>query len=203
MAGNGEQAAIFAFDENTGIMCARAAALGMPLRNHIDGGMIHTRQIDPAEISPGEFVSLVRDSVKNGSKLVVIDTLNGYLNSMPGEQYLTNQLHELCSYLNQLGVVTVLILAQHGLVAALEAPVDLSYLCDTVVNVRYFEAAGEVKQSIAVIKKRSGPHEKSIREFRVEGGAGLRIGQPLREFHGILSGLPQYRGRDDQMLRSP
>jgi circadian clock protein KaiC len=130
----------------------------------------------------------------------VIDSLNGYLHAMPGEKYLNNQLHELTSYLNQAGIVTILILAQHGLVAAAQAPVDLSYLSDTVVSVRYFEAAGEVKQSIAVIKKRSGYHEKTIREFALEPGKGIRVGQPLVEFQGILTGIPVFRGGAAQMI---
>jgi circadian clock protein KaiC len=131
----------------------------------------------------------------------VIDSLNGYLNAMPGEKYLINQLHELTSTLNQQGVVTILVLAQHGMVTALESPIDLSYLCDTVVNLRYFEAAGEVKQSIAVIKKRSGNHERSIREFRLDGKTkGIRIGEPLRDFQGILTGVPSFGGSGETML---
>jgi circadian clock protein KaiC len=129
----------------------------------------------------------------------VIDSLNGYLNAMPGEKYLNNQLHELSSYLNQQGVITIVVMAQHGMVTAREAPVDLSYLCDTVINMRYFEAAGEVKQSIAVIKKRSSQHEKSIREFSLDGN-GIRIGQPLRGFQGILTGAPQFDQTKDKVL---
>jgi circadian clock protein KaiC len=202
MAQNGDRGMIFAFDETLGIMFARAEALGLPLRKRVKEGTLTARQIDPAEISPGEFVSLVRQGVASGCRLVVIDTLNGYLNAMPGEQYLTNQLHELFAYLNQLGVMTIVILAEHGLVTAADAPVDLSYLCDTVINMRYFEASGEVKQSAAVIKKRSGSHERSIREVKVESGKGLRIGQPLKDFHGILTGLPQFGGSREQMMRS-
>ena len=202
MAQNGERGMIFAFDETLGLMVARAESLGLPLKKHMEAGTLTARQIDPAEISPGEFVSLVRDGVRAGCKLFVIDTLNGYLNAMPGEQYLTNQLHELFAYLNQLGILTIVILAEHGLVTAAETPIDLSYLCDTVINLRYFEANGEVKQSAAVIKKRSGNHEKSIREFKVESGTGIRIGQPLTAFRGILTGLPQFSGGHDQMMRS-
>jgi circadian clock protein KaiC len=138
--------------------------------------------------------------VDGGCKLLVIDTLNGYLNAMPGEKYLNNQLHELVSYLNYKGVVTILILAQHGLVAAAEAPVDLSYLSDTVVSLRFFEAAGEVKQSLTMIKKRSGQHEKTIREFKFEPGLGLRVGPPLREFQGVLTGIPVFHGGKGQMM---
>jgi circadian clock protein KaiC len=132
----------------------------------------------------------------------MIDTLNGYLNAMPGEKYLNNQLHELTSYLNYKGVVTILILAQHGLITGAEAPVDLSYLSDTVVSLQFFEAVGEVKQSVAVIKKRSGRHEKTIREFKLEAGKGVRVGQPLKEFQGVLTGVPVFRGGAGEMMSS-
>jgi circadian clock protein KaiC len=138
--------------------------------------------------------------VEAGCKLIVIDSLNGYLNAMPGEKYLNNQLHELTSYLNQQGVVTILVMAQHGMVTALEAPVDLSYLCDTVINMRYFEAAGEVRKSMAVIKKRSSGHERSIREFTLNSHKGLRIGRPLTEFRGMLSGAPRFEGAPEAIL---
>jgi circadian clock protein KaiC len=200
MARRGERGMIFAFDETRAIMLERARALGLDLEPHIQNGLITARQIDPAEISPGQFAAGIVEDVNAGCKLIVIDTLNGYLNAMPGEKYLTNQLHELTSYLNFKGVVTILILAQHGLVAAAEAPVDLSYLADTVVSLRYFEAAGEVKQSVAVIKKRSGPHEKTIREFKVEAGYGLRVGKPLKEFHGVLTGVPVFEGPAGEMM---
>lgn len=203
MANRGERATVFAFDETLGIMTARAEALGLPLKKHILSGQVVARQIDPAEISPGEFAWTVRNGVNAGCSLVVIDSLNGYLNAMPGEKYLSNQLHELTSYLNQQGVVTILVMAQHGMVTALEAPIDLSYLCDTVINMRYFEAAGEVKQSIAVIKKRSSSHERTIREFTLAGGRGIRIGEPLRDFHGILTGAPEFAGAHDDILKDP
>ena len=200
MASKGDRGILFAFDESRSIMLARSKALGFDLEKHVESGVLVVQQVDPAEISPGEFAARIRDEVKRGCKLVVIDTLNGYLNAMPGEKYLSNQLHELVSYLNYKGVVTILILAQHGLVSAAEAPVDLSYLSDTVVSLRFFEAAGEVKQSIAVIKKRSGRHEKSIREFRLETGHGVRIGQPLREFQGVLTGVPVFHGGAGEIM---
>ena len=187
MASKGDRGILFCFDETRSIMLARAKALGIDLEKHVKSGMIVAQQVDPAEISPGEFAARIRDQVTGGCKLVVIDTLNGYLNAMPGEKYLANQLHELVTYLNYQGVLTILILAQHGLVSSAESPVDLSYLSDTVLNLRYFEAAGEVRQSIAVIKKRSGRHEKTIREFKLESGRGIRVGQPLKEFHGVLT----------------
>ncbi|HZS16403.1 MAG TPA: ATPase domain-containing protein [Candidatus Udaeobacter sp.] len=202
MAATGNRSLLFAFDETRGIMLARAKAMGLDLEPYIKRGLIIAQQVDPAEISPGEFAARIRKNVSDGCKLVVIDSLNGYLNAMPGEKYLNNQLHELNSYLNQQGVVTILILAQHGLVAAAEAPVDLSYLSDMVVILRFFEAAGEVKQSIAVIKKRSGRHEKTIREFKLEPGKGIRIGEPLREFQGVLTGIPVFQGAAEKMLSS-
>ena len=200
MALAGEPGIIFAFDESRSIMLGRTKALGIDLDKHIESETLTVQQVDPAEVSPGEFAARIRKSVDGGCKFVLIDTLNGYLNSMPGEKYLNNQLHELTSYLNYKGATTVLILAQHGLIGEAEAPVDLSYLSDTVINLRYFEAYGEVKQSIAVIKKRSGPHEKTIREFRLESNQGIRIGQPLKEFQGVLSGVPVFQGGMEKML---
>jgi circadian clock protein KaiC len=200
MASNGDRGMIFAFDETRSIMLLRAKALGIDLQQHVESGTLGVQQVDPAEISPGEFAARIRERVNEGCKLVVIDTLNGYLNAMPGEKYLTNQLHELVSYLNYKGVLTILILAQHGLVSIAEAPVDLSYLSDTVVSLRFFEAAGEVKQSIAVVKKRSGRHEKTIREFKLESGKGLRVGEPLTEFQGVLTGLPAFHGQSGKIM---
>jgi circadian clock protein KaiC len=200
MASSGDRGILFAFDETRAIMLARANALGLDLERHVESGVLTVQQVDPAEISPGEFAARIRTAVDSGCKLVVIDTLNGYLNAMPGEKYLNNQLHELVSYLNYKGAVTILILAQHGLVAAAEAPVDLSYLSDTVVSLRFFEATGEVKQSIAVIKKRSGRHEKTIREFKLEAGHGIRVGRPLKEFQGVLTGVPVFHGGKGEMM---
>jgi circadian clock protein KaiC len=200
MASKGDRGILFCFDETRSIMLARAKALGLDLEKHVKSGIIVAQQVDPAEVSPGEFAARIREHVEGGCKLVVIDTLNGYLNAMPGEKYLANQLHELVTYLNYQGVMTILILAQHGLVSGAESPVDLSYLSDTVVNLRYFEAAGEVRQSIAVIKKRSGRHEKTIREFKLESGRGIRVGQPLKEFHGVLTGIPMFRGGTGEIM---
>jgi circadian clock protein KaiC len=182
-------------------MLARTKALGLDLEKHIQSGLVTVQQVDPAELSPGEFAVRVQQGVDSGAKVIVIDSLNGYLNAMPGEKYLNNQLHELSSYLNQRGVITILVLAQHGLVSATESPVDLSYLADTVMTLRYFEAAGEVKQALAVVKKRSGNHEKTIREFKLETGRGIRIGEPLKEFHGILTGFPMFRGAATQIMK--
>jgi circadian clock protein KaiC len=201
VAEEGQKALVYTFDETLSLMLARARALGLKLDGHIKEGRIVAQQVDAAELSPGEFASRVRRGVQEGAKLVVIDSLNGYMNAMPGEQYLSNQLHELSSYLNQQGVLTITVLAQHGLVAASGAPVDLSYLADTVVLLRFFEAEGMVKQAVAVIKKRSGEHEKSIREFKMERGKGIRVGAPLTEFEGVLGGAPAYRGLRGKMMQ--
>ena len=193
-AGRGETAAVFGFDEGLGTVFARAAGLGMPLQAYVDAGQVRVQQIDPAEMSPGEFVHRVRRSVdKDGARVVVIDSLNGYLNSMPEERFLILQMHELLSYLNQLGVVTILILAQHGLMGPLQTPLDISYLSDAVLILRYFEAEGRVRRAISVVKKRSSAHEDAIREFRLTA-EGIKVGPPLTEFQGILSGAPSYRG---------
>jgi circadian clock protein KaiC len=202
MADRGEHCILFTFDETRSVMLSRAKALGLELEKAIESGAITVQQVDPAELSPGEFAVRIVDAVKAGCKFVAIDSLNGYLNAMPGEKYLNNQLHELCSYLNQQGVLTVLILAQHGLATAAEAPVDLSYLSDTVISLRYFEAYGVVKQAIMVVKKRSGGHEKTIREFKLMSGKGIVIGKPLKAFQGVLTGVPLFRGSEKQIMKS-
>lgn len=201
LASRGESSVVFAFDETRGVMLTRAKSLGLGVAKGIKDGLITAQQVDPAELSPGEFAAGILRKVTDGCKLVVIDSLNGYLNAMPGEKYLYNQLHELCSYLNQQGVMTILILAQHGLVGATEPPVDLSYLSDTVITLRYFEVYGAVKQALAVVKKRSGHHERTIREFNMEAGKGIRVGQPLLEFQGVLTGTPVFRGERKQILK--
>jgi len=201
MAKKGERSMIFAFDETRSVMLSRAKAMGFKLENPIERGTITVQQVDPAELSPGEFAIRILRGVEAGCKLVAIDSLNGYLNAMPGEKYLINQLHELSSYLNQQGVITLLVLAQHGLVAAAEAPVDLSYLSDSVIGLRYFEAYGEVKQAIAMFKKRSGHHERTLREFKLRPGKGISIGEPLREFQGVLTGLPVFHGSENQIIK--
>jgi circadian clock protein KaiC len=201
MAKKGERSMIFAFDETRSVMLSRAKAMGFELEKAIERGTIMVQQVDPSELSPGEFAVRILRGVVGGCKLVAIDSLNGYLNAMPGEKYLINQLHELSSYLNQQGVVTLLVLAQHGLVSAAKTRVDLSYLSDTVLSLRYFEAYGEVKQAIAMFKKRSGHHESTIREFKLRSGRGIVVGEPLREFQG-LTGLPVFSGSEKQIIKS-
>ncbi|MGY3120480.1 archaellum biogenesis ATPase FlaH [Bradyrhizobium sp. S3.14.4] len=156
--------------------------------------MSRFQQIDPAELSPGEFAANVRKSVEaDNARLVIIDSLNGYLAAMPDERFLILQMHELLSYLGQQGVLTILVLAQHGLVGPMDTPLDISYLSDSVVMLRYFEVGGTVRRALSVVKKRSGRHEHTIREFRLSS-AGITLGPPLREFSGIFSGNPHYTG---------
>jgi circadian clock protein KaiC len=192
-AERGEKAAIFTFDETLATLVHRAEGLDIHVQKHIDSGKLHVRQLDPAEISPGEFVHSVRQLAEDGAKIVVIDSLNGFMNAMPGEEFLTMQMHELLSYLNQQGVLTIVTLAQHGIIGtAMNSPVDISYLADSVLLFRYFEAAGEVKQALSVLKKRSGRHERSIRELSFRHGR-VEVGQPLHEFEGVLTGVPRFK----------
>ncbi|SJZ59135.1 circadian clock protein KaiC [Enhydrobacter aerosaccus] len=193
-AERGEHAALFAFDEGRGTIEARAHTLGLPLVKHVEAGLIELKQIDPAELSPGEFAAAVRRCVEdNGARIVIIDSLNGYLNAMPDERFLILQMHELLSYLAQQGVLTILVLAQHGLVGPMETPLDISYLSDAVLMLRYFEVGGTVRRALSVVKKRSGRHEHTIREFRLSGN-GISIGPPLKDFSGIFSGNPRFTG---------
>jgi circadian clock protein KaiC len=193
-ARRGERVAMFAFDEGLGTLFARAAGLGVNLQEYVDNGLITIQQIDPAEMSPGEFTQVVRDAVEQRNvRVLLIDSLNGYLNAMPDERFLVLQMHELLSYLNQLGVLTIMVLAQHGLVGHMQTPIDLSYLSDSVIMLRYFEAAGRVRRAISVVKKRSGSHENAIREFQLTS-EGVKVGPPLTEFSGILTGTPTYVG---------
>ncbi len=199
-ARRGERAAIFAFDEGLGTLMARAAGLGVPLQNYIDQGLISVQQIDPAEMSPGEFAQLVRDAVtQRNVQMLLIDSLNGYLNAMPDERFLVLQMHELLSYLNQVGVVTIMVLAQHGLLGHMKTPADLSYLSDSIIMLRYFEAEGRVRRAISVLKKRSGKHEDAIREFQLTS-EGLKVGPPLTQFSGIFTGTPTYAGGQQPLM---
>jgi circadian clock protein KaiC len=195
-AERGENVAFFNFEESVRTLLARAEGLGQSLRVHVDSGRIRIQQIDPAELSPGEFASQVRTSVeRDGTRVLIIDSLNGYLNAMPETRFLMLHLHELLMYLGQLGVVTFLVVAQHGMMgASMLTPVDTSYLADTVILLRFFEATGEIRQAVSVVKKRGGLHERSIRELRLQTG-GIRVGEPLRDFHGILTGVPAFVGK--------
>ncbi len=193
VASEGHHAVIFTFDESVNTMLHRAAGLGIDLERHIREGRIHLRPVDPAEMSPGEFAHRTREVVGGegdtpAAKVVVIDSLNGYLNAMPEERFLTAQMHELLTYLGHHGVVTFLVVAQHGLLGeSMQTPLDTSYLADTVILFRYFETDGEVRQAISVLKKRSGEHEKTIREFEMSN-SGITVGAALAGYHGILTG---------------
>lgn len=188
----GGSAAIYIFEESLQTFMARAEGLGLGLREHVASGRIVLRRLDPAQLSPGEFDHMVRRAVEtNGARVVVIDSLNGYLNAMAEESAVLLQLHELLTYLGQRGVLTLLTVAQHGLIGdQTQSPLDASYLADTVILLRYFEAEGELRQAMSVVKKRSGPHERAIRELKL--GPGVRLGPPLKEFRGVLSGSPAY-----------
>lgn len=200
-ATRGERVDFYLFDETIATFLGRAKALGMDLSPHIEKGLVQIEQLDPAEILPGELVHRIRVAVtEHNCRMVVIDSINGYLNTMPEDRYLIMQLHELLAYLNQQGVISLMLLAQQGMVGQTRSQVDLTYLADTVVMLRFFEAQGEVKQAISVLKKRSGDHERTIREFKVTQG-GIWIGKPLREFQGVLSGLPTFRGESHQMIK--
>jgi circadian clock protein KaiC len=193
-ARRGEHAAFFLFDESIATLLERSASLGMDVAGMTKAGRIGLRQVDPAELTSGMFTHIVRHSVvEDGSRIVVIDSLNGYLNAMPSERHLTLHLHELLTYLGQQGVTTLLLMAQHGLLGgSAVVPVDASYLADTVVLLRYFEAVGEVRQAISVIKKRTGRHERTIREVRFDGARGIVVGDPVKEFQGVLTGSPVF-----------
>jgi circadian clock protein KaiC len=191
-AERGDRAALFLFDESVPTLRKRMNGLGFPLDAHLASGRISVQQVDPAELSPGEFAHVVLKAARGGARVVVIDSLNGYLNAMPDEKFLNVQLHELLTALGQLGTCTLLINVQQGLVGAhMTSPVDASYLADTVLLLRYFEAQGEVRQIVSVLKKRSGYHERALREFTITSD-GLRVGEPLRRFHGLLTGVPVY-----------
>lgn len=191
-----ERSVFFAFDEGRATVEARARTMGLPLQGALESGLIRFQQIDPAEMSPGQFAANVRRSVEvDGASVIVIDSLNGYLNAMPDERFLILQMHELLSYLGQRGVLTILVLAQHGLVGPMETPLDLSYLSDSVLMLRYFEVGGTVRRALSVVKKRSGHHENTIREFRLSG-RGIDVGPPIKQFSGIFTGTPHYSGDD-------
>ena len=196
----GETAAMFIFDEELGLLFERAIGLGVDLKAMVDSGKLVIEQVDAAELTPGEFSQRVRRCVeKQGAKTVVIDSLNGYQAAMPEEQALILHMHELLQYLNRQGVMTFLTVAQHGLVGDMKSPVDVTYLADTVILLRYFEALGRVRRAISVVKKRTGAHEDTIREFMI-GKNGITVGKPLDGFQGVLRGVPTLVGANDGLL---
>jgi circadian clock protein KaiC len=196
----GEKAALFVFDEELGLLLARTRDLGFDLEQMQKTGDLFIEQLDAAELSPGEFAQSVRKRVDEEQiKTVVIDSLNGYQSAMPEENSLILHIHELLQYLNRRGAATFMTVAQHGLVGDMKAPVDVTYLADTVILLRYFEAFGRVRRAMSIIKKRTGPHESTIREYRIDG-RGLTIGGPLAGFHGVLRGVPLYAGTGNPLL---
>lgn len=197
----GERGALFVFDEELGLLFSRARALGIDLAAMQDAKKLFVQQMDAAELSPGEFSQRVRACVAGEDvSVVVIDSLNGYQASMPEEQYLILHLHELLQYLNRKGAATFLTVAQHGMVGEMKQTIDVTYLADTVIMLRYFEAMGRVRRAISVIKKRTGSHEDTIREFRI-GERGIGLGPALREFQGVLRGVPTYLGGAEPLIR--
>ena len=205
-AARGERTAMFVFDENIGTFRSRSRKLSMPVDQAMTDGMITVQQIDPAELSSGEFVAVVRravdgtDGAGTPAKLIIVDSLNGYLNAMPEEKFLTAQLHELLAYLGQKGVATILTLTQSGMMgSSMASPVDTTYLADNVVLFRYFEAAGWVRRAVSVVKKRNGFHERTIREVDINS-RGIVIGPALEEFQGVLTGVPNYMGKPTKLM---
>ena len=196
----GEAVSCFLFEESQSTFCQRAAGLGLHIAPYVSSGLLEITPMNPAVLSPGEFADRVRRAVEQRDvSIVMIDSLNGYTSAMPNEQSLLIQMHELLTYLSEQDVITLLVLAQHGMVGQMDNPVDVSFLADTVILLRFFEAHGEVRQAISVVKKRRSMHERTIRELKL-GPGGLRIGKPLREFEGVLTGVPKYRGKEAPLL---
>ena len=190
----GERVVYYLFDEGLGTLLVRSRALGLDIDNFLESGALQIRTLDPAEVSPGEFANMVRAAVEEGeAQTVVIDSLNAYLQAMSGDKHLLLQMHELLTYLNQRGVVTILILAQHGVLGEIRNDVDLSYLSDGILLFRFFEARGSLLKAVSVIKSRTSEHEVTIREFRL-GKNGLEVGQALTDFEGVLTGVASYKG---------
>ncbi len=191
MAARGEPAALFLFDEDVATMRVRAEALGVKVAGFEEAGLLHVQQIDPAELSPGEFTHIIREAVEErGARMVVLDSLNGYMHAMTQEQHLVLQLHELLSYLRQRGVLCIIVVSVHGMIGQYETPVDVTYLADNVLLLRNFEAGGRVRRALSVVKKRTGSHENSIRELTVVSGR-FQVGPPLEQFRGVLTGSPE------------
>jgi circadian clock protein KaiC len=200
-ATRGDHAVTYMFEESPGTFLDRMEAMGTDLKEHVASGKVRIQQIDPAEISPGQFAHQLRSDVEQRDvRVVVIDSLNGYFNAMPNERFLLLQIHEVLSYLAAKGTVIILTMAQHGLIgAAIQSPVDVSYLADTLIMLRFFEFQGTVKRAISVVKHRKAAHEDTIRAFRL-GSEGVRIGAPLKEFRGVLTGVPEYTGEGSGLL---
>ena len=195
-AASGRPVLYFAFDEVISILVDRAREMGLPIDETIAAGTLRLRQIDAAEIAPGELAAEIMNAVNHEDvRMVVLDSLNGYVNAMPQEDFLHLHLHELLGYLNQKGIATILVLAQHGMIGPMGAPIDVSYLADTVFLMRFFEARGALKKAVSVVKKRSGFHEDTIRELSMTA-KGVVVGEPLLNFQGVMSGVPYFVGEN-------
>lgn len=202
-AKRGEKVALYTFDESLPILFARAKGLGLELARLVDEGFVSVQQVDPAELSPGELSFQIQSAVEtNGAKFVLIDSVNGYLHSMAEERNLNLQLHELLTYLNQLGIVTMLVITPHGLLGNMQTPIDVTYLADTVVAMRFFEADGSVHKALSVIKKRTGRHENTIHEMKISS-SGISVGPALKHLHGVLGGTPVQAGAGVLGARQP
>jgi circadian clock protein KaiC len=201
-AKRGERSAIYIFDEGPQTLYTRTNALGLDLKRYVDEGFVTIRQIQIAELTPGEFAHMVSEEVEqHDARLVIIDSVNGYLMATPQMKFLTMQFHELLDYLNRNGVISMMIVGQYGLVGSMQSPIDLSYLADSVVLMRYFEAAGSVHQAISILKKRAGEHERTIREYQI-GNGGIRVGEPLKDFQGVLTGVPIFKGSEERLMKA-
>jgi circadian clock protein KaiC len=205
-ATRGERAAMFVFDENMGTLRSRSRKLGLGIDEHLESGLITVQQVDPAEMSSGEFAAAVRRAAEGldgapPASMIIVDSLNGYLNAMPEEKYLTAQLHELLSYLGHRGVVTIMTVSQSGLIGNTTTPIDTTYLADNVVLFRYFEALGHVRRALSVVKKRNGHHELTIREIGLDE-RGIVLGEPLADFQGVLTGVPAYLGSSGHLIQN-
>ena len=199
-AARGERSAMFVFDEEMGLLFSRAIGLGIDLKALVDAGSLVIEQVDAAELTPGELSWRTRRCVEEfGARTVVIDSLNGYQAAMPEENALILHMHELLQYLNRQGATTFLTVAQHGLVGDMKSPVDVTYLADTVILLRYFEALGRVRRAISIVKKRTGAHEDTIREYKI-GSDGISLGAPLTQFQGVLRGVPTMVGGRGEMM---
>ncbi len=199
-AARGEKVTLCLFEESVHTLFERAELIKIPVKRYVDAGMIEIMQVDPVELTPGEFVHRLKQRVQDhGVRLVVIDSLNSYLQAMPNVKFLNIQLHELVAFFSRHGVVSLMTVAQHGIVGHMNTPIDLTYLADTVMLLRYFEQEGRIRKAISVVKKRMGSHEDFIREFKFDKN-GIRVGAPLEKFHGVLTGVPTFDGKSDDML---
>jgi circadian clock protein KaiC len=201
--GRGQRAVYYLFDEGLGTFISRSAALGMDVRPYIQSGQLAIHHIDPAELAPGEFAHMLHTAIDTGgATFVVIDSLNAYLQAMPGEKFLILQMHEMLTYLSQQGVTTILVLGQHGMIGDVHSDVDLSYLSDATLFFRFFEAQGQIRTAVCVIKSRTNGHDRTLHEFRLSSEQGIQVGAALDNFEGILTGLPTYRGATRMMGES-